>query len=227
MFDIRPMPTPISASMQESALSAEPATIGHFRLNGFPHPRIRALVPVPRVAGTAVTLMLPAADSTLLHHCAGLLRTGDILVVDRLGDRHHACLGGGVAFALKRMGIAGIIVDGPCADPQELRDSGLAVWGTGISAITTRLQAIGGIMNAPVSVGGTVVQPGDLVIADEGGIVILPVDEADSAIARSQDLQRRERLGLQTVGPDNPIGLLTGATAMVQEKIARENARAA
>lgn len=226
MFDIRDMPIAVDPRLRLAALAAEPATIGHFRLRGFPDPAIRPLVPVGRISGTAVTLALPGADSTLLHHAAGLLREGDVLIVDRLGDRHHACLGGGVALALARTGIAGVIIDGPCADPAELRECGLPIWGRGISSITTRLLGVGGLMNVPVSLGGAVVQPGDLVIADEGGIVILPVDEASDAIARAAGMQQREKLGLAGVGRDRPLGMLTGASAIIAKSQEQESPRA-
>lgn len=219
MFDIRPMPSAVDPALLEAARGAEPATIGHARINGFPDPHIRALVPVARIVGTAVTLMLPAADSTLLHHCVGMLRPGDVLVVDRLGDTRHACFGGGVAVAIARQKVAGVIIDGLCADPQELRDSGLAVWGRGFSAITTRLQGIGGIMNAPVCLGGCVVMPGDLIIADEGGIVVLPPNEATPAIDLAVAMQAREAAGTKLVGPDSPLGKLTGASALVEAKL--------
>ena len=220
MFDIREMPVQVDVELVERALHAEPATIGHFRLTGIPDGAIRPLFDVPRIAGTAVTLALPAADSTLLHHCVGLLRRGDILVIDRLGDQRHACLGGGVALALKRMQIAGIIIDGLCADPRELREHDLPIWGRGFSAITTRLLGIGGLMNIPVSVGGAVVMPGDLIIADEGGIVVLPPIEASAAIERAVTLQSKETEGLAKVGRDFPLGAATGASALVELKLA-------
>jgi regulator of RNase E activity RraA len=78
-----------------------------------------------RIVGTAVTLALPGADPSLLHHAVGLVRPGDVLIIDRLGDEVHACLGGGVAPALVRTGLAAVIPDGPCTDPAELRDVGL------------------------------------------------------------------------------------------------------
>lgn len=219
MFDVRPMPAPVPADLLARAIEAEPATIGHFRLRGFPHFGIRPQVPVERIAGTVVTLALPAADSTLLHHAAGLIRPGDILLIDRLGDLQHACLGGGVALSLAKAGLAGAIIDGPCADPQELRDSGLLVWGRGISSITTRVHGIGGAMNVPVSIGGAVAMPGDLVIADEGGIVILPVDEAPADIERAIAMQQGERVLLPKVGIDAPLGELSGASALVRAKL--------
>ena len=222
MFDIREMPGQVDDALVRRAVSAEPATIGHFHLIGFPDAAIRPLMGVPRIAGTAVTLALPAADSTLLHHCAGLLREGDVLVIDRLGDQRHACIGGGVALALARMGVRGVIVDGPCADPQELREHGLPIWSRGFSAITTRLQGIGGLMNVPVCIGGAVVMPGDLIIADEGGIVVLPPAEASAAIERAIILQGMEAEGLAKVGREFPLGRATGATALVNAKLASQ-----
>ncbi|MDD2047530.1 RraA family protein [Pseudomonas putida] len=219
MFKICPMPDSMPVSLMERALNAEPATIGHFRLMGFPDSAIRPLHPVPRVAGPAVTLALPAADSTLLHHAVGQLRPGDIVVIDRLGDTHHACLGGGVAYALAKAGVGGVIIDGPVADPQELRDVGLAVWARGVASITTRLQGIGGRMNVPVCCGGAVVMPGDLVIADEGGVVFIPREEAAHDIERAVLLQETEQKGLPLLGKDKTLGLLTGASAMVMGKL--------
>lgn len=219
MFDVRPMPAPVPADLIARAIEAEPATIGHFRLRGFPIFGIRPQVPVGRIAGTVVTLALPAADSTLLHHAAGLIRPGDVLLIDRLGDVQHACLGGGVAFTLAKAGLTGAIIDGPCADPQELRDSGMPIWSRGISSITTRVYGTGGAMNVPVSVGGAVAMPGDLVIADEGGIVIIPVAEASADIERAIAMQQAERKMIPTVRADNPLGELSGASALVRAKL--------
>jgi 4-hydroxy-4-methyl-2-oxoglutarate aldolase len=83
MFDIRSMPEQIAQETLAKAMSVEPATLGHFRLTGFPASRIRPLASAKKAVGTAVTLALPGADSTLLHHTVGLLRRGDILLIDR------------------------------------------------------------------------------------------------------------------------------------------------
>ena len=69
-----------------------------------------------------MTLAIPGQDSTLLHHTLGLLRPGDILIVDRLGDDKHACWGGGVTVAAKAAGALGGVVDGPVHRPD--RDRG-------------------------------------------------------------------------------------------------------
>jgi 4-hydroxy-4-methyl-2-oxoglutarate aldolase len=219
MFDVRAMPEQASPDLIARAQRVEPATIGHFRFRGFPAPNIRPVGSPKRIAGTAVTLALPASDSTLLHYAAGIIRPGDILIIDRLGDKTHACLGGGVAISLMRFGLTGVIIDGPCTDPEEIRDSGLPVWAAGVSPITTRVGGLGGAMNVPVSIGGAVVMPGDIVIADEAGIVILPPGEALADIDRALGLQLSEPAFIGRVSRETPLGELTGANALVESKL--------
>src|SRR5205085_233636 len=130
----------------------------------------RSLVPVikgARSAGTAVTISTPGPDSTVLHHAMGLLRRGDFLVVDRCGDRVHSCWGGILNHAAKVIGIAGVVVDGPVTDPEELRAHGVPIWSRGISPVTTKPVALGGQVNVPVSCGNVAVLPGDAILADE------------------------------------------------------------
>jgi len=167
--------------------------------------------------GPAVTLAIPGPDSTLLHHALGLLRPGDVLVVDRLGDDKYACWGGGVTVAAKAAGAAGGIVDGPCTDIQEIEDSDFPVWCRGMAPITTRLYNLGGMLNMPISCGGVVVNPGDVVIADDSGVLILPPEEAeqvaDEAIARQEKgLANQDRV---TAG--EKLGELSGASLKVVE----------
>jgi len=220
MFDLRSMPPSCDPALLASAQQVEPATVGHFRFLGFPRAAIRPMVTIKgRIVGTAVTLALPSLDSTLLHHAVGLTRPGDILLIDRLGDDRYACLGGGIANALARSGAKGAIVDGLCADPDELEASGLPIWGTGISAITTRTPGLAGAMNIPISIGGAVVQPGDLVIADSGGIVVIPVGEAAATLAKALSLQKFERDVLGAMQPGDLLGELTGASDLIRKSL--------
>lgn len=223
MFSINPMPKPLPSALIERAHLVEPATLGHLRLMGFPDLGIASTVNPVTVAGTAVTLALPAFDSTLLHHSIESLRPGDVLVIDRLGDRTYACAGGGIAVALRKAGVVGLIVDGPCADPVELKDSGLPIWSRGITSLTTRTYGIGGSMNQAVSIGGAVVMPGDLVIADRGGIVFIPANEAAAAVETAIAYQQREALLFPQIGGKVPLGRLTGASDMVERMLARSD----
>jgi 4-hydroxy-4-methyl-2-oxoglutarate aldolase len=214
-YQIAPMPEPASGEVLGLLAGVETATIGHWRLYGFCDRRIQALAP-GRVVGTAVTLAIPGADSTLLHHAAGVLRPGDILLVDRLGDDRHACWGGGVTVAVKASGAAAGIVDGPVTDPGEIADSGLPVWARGLSPITTRLYDLGGRMNWPVSIGGAVVCPGDVVLADENGVLILPAHEAEAEARRALAVQARgEQTRARVARHESPLGAISGASGMV------------
>lgn len=207
----------LPAALLDQARMVCAATIGHFRFLGFPDGGIRPIGSDDRIAGTAVTLALPGMDSTLLHHIAGMLGPGFILVIDRLGDQRHACIGGGVAVALKKTGVEGVVVDGPCTDPDEVQAAGLPLWSRGTSPITTRLQGLGGAFNLPVSIGGAVVMPGDLIIADVGGIVAIPPVEAEAAVFRAAEMEAAENRMLPRLDEGESLGDISGATAMIKK----------
>jgi len=214
---IDPMPPQLSATLVAKLQRVETATVGHSRHWGFMDRGIQPLLRGKRIAGAAVTLAIPGQDSTLLHHALGLLRPGDILVVDRLGDDKHACWGGGVTIAAKAAGAIGGIVDGPCTDLAEIEDSDFPMWCRGMTPITTRLYNLGGTMNRPISCGNVPVSAGDVILADESGVLVLPVAEAeaiaDAAIARQERGERNQ----ERVKAGEKLGDISGATKMVLE----------
>ncbi len=215
-YEIGPMPVRISGEVIALLEQTETATVGHWRHWGFCDRRIRALLPGRRVAGTAMTVAIPGPDSTLLHHALGLLRPGDILVVDRLGDDRHACWGGGVTVAAKAAGAKAGVVDGPCTDLEEITASDFPIWCRGLAPITTRLYDLGGRLNHPVAVGGAVVMPGDAVLCDESGVLILGPHEAE-AEAREAIARQARGLELQAkVAAGAKLGELSGASAKVE-----------
>ena len=215
-YEIAPMPRQISAEVVALLEKTETATVGHWRHWGFCDRQIHALLPGRRVTGTAVTLAIPGPDFTLLHHALGLLRPGDILVVDRLGDVRHACWGGGVTVAAKAAGAKAGVVDGPCTDLEEITASDFPMWCRGLAPITTRLYDLGGRLNHPVSIGGAVVMAGDAVLCDESGVLILGAHEAE---AEAREAIARQERGLETqskVAAGAKLGDLSGATAKVR-----------
>ncbi len=214
-YDIGPMPTPLSAEVIALLEHTETATVGHWRHWGFCDRRIQPLLRGRRVAGTAVTVAIPGPDSTLLHHALGLLRPGDILVVDRLGDDRHACWGGGVTVAAKASGAKAGVVDGPCTDMEEIEASDFPMWARGIAPITTRLYDLGGRLNRPVSIGGAVVMPGDAVLCDECGVLVMPPDEAEENARQAVERQARGLVSQDRVKAGEKLGDLSGATGKV------------
>jgi regulator of RNase E activity RraA len=214
-YVVEPMPGQISGEVIALLEKTETATVGHWRHWGFVNRGVQGVLR-RRVAGTAVTLQIPGPDSTLLHHALGLLRPGDILLVDRLGDDRHACWGGGVTVAAKAAGAKAGVVDGPCTDIEEIEASDFPMWCRGMAPITTRIYDLGGRMNVPVSIGGVVVTPGDAVLCDDCGVLVLPPEEAEAEARRAIETQARGLEGQALVAKGAKLGERSGASAKVQ-----------
>lgn len=217
MFVINPLPPQLSPELIALLQKVETATVGHVLHSGFLDPAIRATLPDKRIAGTAVTLRIPGADSTLLHHILGLVRPGDFLVIDRCGDVRHACWGGVVTNMAKKAGLAGGVIDGVATDFSEIRRCDMPVWCRGPSPITTKLLGLEGAFNVPVSVGGQTVSPGDAILADESGVLVLKPDQAEAIAKRAIDMQNREITLLERIAKGEKLGHISGATRLVEE----------
>jgi 4-hydroxy-4-methyl-2-oxoglutarate aldolase len=219
-YKINPMPAQIAKEDLALLAQVETATLGHWRHFGFLHRQIQPLIPGRRVVGTAVTIAIPGPDSTLLHHLLSLIRPGDFVIVDRLHDDRYACWGGGVTVGAKVAGAVGAVVDGPCTDLEEIVQSDFPMWCRGISPITTRIYDLGGAINVPVSVGNTVVMPGDAVLADESGVIVLSPDEVAAEAQKAIDTQIRGKAREASVRETGvKLGDLSGATAKVLAKL--------
>lgn len=217
-YHIGPVPGPIDPALVAGFAAVEVATIGHFRHRGFVSRMLRPIAPLPAtLVGTAITVAIPGTDSTLLHHAMSVVRPGDIVVIDRLGDKRHACLGGGVAFAAKVAGAIAVVLDGPCTDAEEIIEVGLPVFCTGISGITTRLNDLGGGLNVPVACGNVPVLPGDVVICDNCGVLVLPPSEAEEVLQEATARQARANRNRGRIAAGEKLGTLSGATAKVEE----------
>lgn len=219
-YKINPMPAQIAKEDLALLAQVETATLGHWRHFGFLSRQIQPLIPGRRVVGTAVTIAIPGPDSTLLHHLLSLIRPGDFVIVDRLHDDRYACWGGGVTVGAKAAGAVGAVVDGPCTDLEEIVQSDFPMWCRGISPITTRIYDLGGAINVPASVGNTVIMPGDAVLADESGVIVLSPDEVASEAQKAIDTQIRGKAREASVRETGvKLGDLSGATAKVLAKL--------
>jgi regulator of RNase E activity RraA len=216
MFTLAPMPPQLDRAQVARLLQVETATVGHFRHDGFMAPELRAVIPERRVAGTAVTVRIPGPDSALLHHALGLLRRGDFLVIDRCGDRRHACWGGVVTFTAAHVGVAGAVVDGYATDFEEVRRRDFPLWCLGASPITTKILGLGGALNLPVACGGATVKPGDAILADESGVLVLDPGEVDEVIEEALARQAREPELLRRIESGEKLGAISGASAKVE-----------
>jgi regulator of RNase E activity RraA len=222
MFTVKPLPQPVDPAQLKKLQACETATIGHFLHGPFMDPEIRAVLPERRVAGTAVTVMVPAVDGTMMHWALGHVRPGDFLIVDRAGDRRHACWGGVVAVAAKEAGVVGAAIDGYGTDFEEIRAQGVPMWCRGPSPITTKLLGLEGAFNVPVSCGGVTVHPGDAILADESGVVVLRPAQIDWVVEEAMRRQRLEPDRLRRLRAGEKLHRITGADVKVSEALAKD-----
>ncbi|HEX7891554.1 MAG TPA: RraA family protein [Ramlibacter sp.] len=219
MYELHSLPPAVDPQLLDLLVQAEPAVIGHFRYTGFMNPELRALFQDRRVAGTAITIRMPGMDGAMVHYAVGQARPGDIIVIDRCGDMSIASLGGAVAYAARRAGVAGIVVDGLVTDLGELRAYGVPVWSKGTSAVTVKTLGLGGEFCVPVTCGGVAVNPGDAILADENGILVLPAADIEYSARRALQMMKDEKKTLARLDAGEKYPDIMGTTQVILETI--------
>jgi 4-hydroxy-4-methyl-2-oxoglutarate aldolase len=187
-----------------------------------------------RVAGTAVTVLSWPGDNLMIHAAVEQCGEGDILVVTTTSPSTDGMFGELFATALSTRGVRGLIIDAGIRDTQELRQLGFPAWSAAVSAQGT-VKATGGSVNVPVAVGGQVVHPGDVVLADDDGVVVVPRNRAREAVEASEAREAKEaasraafrdgQLGLDRYGLREKLARL-GVTYTSYEDYARDGAGA-
>ncbi|MFE5852703.1 RraA family protein [Streptomyces sp. NPDC056500] len=188
------------------------AALGHLTDFGFP----RGLRPVAQCgpfAGPALTIKIPHVDSTAVHRAMSLVRPGDVVVIDQSGDDRRSSFGGTLAAIAADLGAVAAVCDGSTNDVEEIRELGFPVHSRGVTSLTTRVLSLEGRINVPVSIGGVVVMPGDIVFGDGDGIAVVPADEAAEIAGRLLRFEdETARLDLRGgVRAGTALAALTGA----------------
>lgn len=164
-----------------STLAADGAA-GHGALPSW----IRALSPDATVAGPALVVRVGRDDNSPMRGVPGAVtQPGTVLVVAGAGESRTAILGDLVAADLLAAGIAGVVTDGLIRDSRAVADLGLPVWARGVTPVASRKDGVGSI-GGQVTIGGVVVDDGDLVVADADGVVVWPVGRYDGYLAAAE-----------------------------------------
>lgn len=216
---INPRVNKLSPELIEGFLGVDPATVGHILHFGFLDFGIKPLWRPVKIAGPAFTIRTPAMDTTMLHRCFELVQPGDILVIDRCGDRVHAGFGGVVAYASMKQKVGAVIVDGLATDIREIEAYKVPVFARGLTALTTKMWGTGGDINVPVSVGGVTVNPGDLVIGDDNGVVVLPPEKALEILKTVQDMEAKEKILKQKMDQGICLTEITGTKNLIKADV--------
>lgn len=147
--------------------------------------------PVARVAGPALTVSVPTNSEFLIKYALNTARAGDVVVVNALANMTSVLAGGNMMRGLLYRGAAAAVFDGIIRDVDEIRAGGLPVYARGIGTAEGPCGPDQGEINVPIACGGTVVSPGDIVVADEEGIVVIPVDFVDEVLERVRKLEAK------------------------------------
>ena len=173
---------------------------------GLMQPYIRPIYPGARIAGNAVTVLVHPGDNWMIHVAVELCRPGDVMVVAVSAESHDGMFGDLLATSLKAHGVVGLIIDAGIRDVEDLTEMRFPVWSRCISAKGT-IKATLGMVNTPVVCAGAAMKAGDVVVADDDGVVVVPYNDVDATIAAgkqrlAREIKKRERLANGELGLD-------------------------
>ncbi len=160
---------------------------------GLFRPYMRPVFASARVAGSAVTVLCGAGDNLMIHAAIAVVQPGDVLVVSTLEESTHGMFGELLAESCRAHGVVGLVIDAGVRDITEITALGFPVWSRAVSAQGTS-KTIAGSVNVPIVCAGASVAPGDVVVGDADGVVVVPRERAGAVVtAVDERLAKEER----------------------------------
>jgi regulator of RNase E activity RraA len=158
---------------------------------------VRPVWPCAKIVGRAVTMKIkPAGLDKPKHHLGAqaiaAANAGDIIVIDNGGRPDTSCWGGLLSLAARTKGISGVVIDGACRDVDESRDVGFPVYARGAVPMTARGRIMQESFNLEIEFAGVQVHPGDLVIADCSGVIIIPCEKEEEVVKEAEIIAATE-----------------------------------
>jgi 4-hydroxy-4-methyl-2-oxoglutarate aldolase len=161
--------------------------------SGLLRPYMRPVYASARVAGSAVTVVCGAGDNLMIHAAIAVVQPGDVLVVSTLEESTHGMFGELLAESCRAHGVVGLVIDAGVRDITEITALGFPVWSRAVSAQGTS-KTIAGSVNVPIVCAGASIAPGDVVVGDADGVVVVPRETAGAVVtAVDERLAKEER----------------------------------
>ncbi len=158
---------------------------------------VRAMWPMPRTIGAAVTVWCHAGDNVMYHKALSLCQPGDILVINSQGSG-NAGWGEILATSAMKIGVRGVVLDGMVRDIEALETMRLPVWGRGLSVSGCNKDGAGEV-GAIIACGGVAVRPGDVIVADRDGVAVVPLEDAAEVARLALEIVDKERKRLEEI----------------------------